>query len=641
MHVVMMMNYVHIWLMIALLTIIFTRTETALSCMNAYSCNNTEQLYSATVIGGGYRSLEGATIVATNYVHCKGSFSCDSVSAISLIVLCDGQNACASTNIQAESEVTCHGSLSCIHSTIHSNIIRCHGVYSCANTHINNTSSIYGSGAYSLQNVTILSANNLDISLHGYHSGFGGKLHCQTGHHCTINCTANACEMFLVQCDGICTINTHSNYTIPPITNLTSYNGSVSYLLHDAETNVIDKDDACNAQQELNFDNEAEHQYDSDIIQNAPNGEHICCRGSSSCYAIDNIITSDGAIVCNGMQSCFDAATTTINSTNGSIYCAGRESCRYADIATSDNVWCSAYGGCMDTFILNAQKVYCIGTIACKSAAITSSGDMNIYLLGEESGYSAVINCKSGDNCFIICGGANACTDAELICNGWCTVRCNSDTGCPLQHTTRPTTLPSRQPTSLSYNPSASPNNPTLVPTNNPSLFPTMRGIVAIIPSFDSLTASLTTVQTASSLNHDRDGTQIESDNANISGLSMPVIVLLIVCAAGMCMCTVIVASKQCNNADTTKQLQAPGIVSPDEVDQIPHGVVHMNHMELNEVDQGAQIGNEVTSKAVHEINDQTEDSFEVIGDDETPMDRSKDHEENSIEGDKITVEGS
>eukprot|EP01083_Nonionella_stella_P123660 372728_1 len=619
-----MLNYAVITIMVVMSTI-FTPTHCIYNCSTAYACMGETINTVDIVYGEGYQSLNGATIVTTKYIHCQGAFSCHNTHSLSSssVAYCEGENSCTnSASIDAHSGLYCEGSLSCVHANITSKErVHCRGAYSCANSQIQldhkstvNTvqSSIYGYGAYSLQNVIIFSTNNSEIFLHGYQAGFGGTMYCQTDHICTINCKANGCAMFYVQCDGICTINSHSNDTVAPITNPVAYNRSMADFLHVYDTT----DDACTEQQEFTFDNGRQNvnENSNDIVHNTQNGDHICCRGSRSCSGINNIITSDESVVCSGWWSCFNSVEMmTINSQNGSIYCAGEEACRYANIVTPNNVYCSSHGGCRDTMIVGADNVFCIGKISCKSSNILSSGDMNVYLLGTESGYGAKITCKVGDNCFVLCGGGDSCVDAIVECNGLCTVQCSNDTGCPLQVTFSPTVLPSYQPTPMSYNPSMSPST-TITESRSYGTQPLI------------VTMSSTIVQIVSSLNDETSHVaSVYRLPADLLVASFIVLILLIgVCIVNTCI-------KRCKAAKRQKQSYK---ISDDMVH-----IVHSNviNTEMTDIQKGNHEDTHIINNQIKAAADgtvyQKGESFEIIGDDETPMDCIRD-------GTQITVEG-
>merc|ERR1711902_376752 len=166
-------------------------------------------------------------------------------------------------------------------------------------------------------------------------------------------------------------------------------------------------------------------------------------------------IVSADDLICSGASSCQSANDLKAD---GNIYCLGYESCEESEITVSDE-----------------QSLYCSGGSACDETQIQSNGSVNIYFLGQESGSEAVVNCLEGDECNIVCGGYDSCSDLTANCDGLCSVQCDGDTGCPeivsANPTPAPTNAPSVSPTVAPGQPTSS---PTPAPTNAPSVSPTV-----------------------------------------------------------------------------------------------------------------------------------------------------------------------
>merc|ERR1711902_480207 len=174
-------------------------------------------------------------------------------------------------------------------------------------------------------------------------------------------------------------------------------------------------------------------------------------------------IVSADDLICSGASSCQSANDLKAD---GNIYCLGYESCEESEITVSDE-----------------QSLYCSGDSACDETQIESNGSVNVYFLGQESGSEAVVNCLEGDECNIVCGGYDSCSDLTANCDGLCSVQCDGDTGCPEIVSANPTPAPTNAP---SVSPTVAPSQPTSSPTPAPTKAPTSAPSMSPVDSSDS-----------------------------------------------------------------------------------------------------------------------------------------------------------
>merc|ERR1711902_138974 len=174
-------------------------------------------------------------------------------------------------------------------------------------------------------------------------------------------------------------------------------------------------------------------------------------------------IVSADDLICSGASSCQSANDLKAD---GNIYCLGYESCEESEITVSDE-----------------QSLYCSGDSACDETQIESNGSVNVYFLGQESGSEAVVNCLEGDECNIVCGGYDSCSDLTANCDGLCSVQCDGDTGCPEIVSANPTPAPTNAP---SVSPTVAPSQPTSSPTPAPTNAPTSAPSMSPVDSSDS-----------------------------------------------------------------------------------------------------------------------------------------------------------
>merc|ERR1711902_331054 len=174
-------------------------------------------------------------------------------------------------------------------------------------------------------------------------------------------------------------------------------------------------------------------------------------------------IVSADDLICSGASSCQSANDLKAD---GNIYCLGYESCEESEITVSDE-----------------QSLYCSGDSACDETQIESNGSVNVYFLGQESGSEAVVNCLEGDECNIVCGGYDSCSDLTANCDGLCSVQCDGDTGCPEIVSANPTPAPTNAP---SVSPTVAPSQPTSSPSAAPTKAPTSAPSMSPVDSSDS-----------------------------------------------------------------------------------------------------------------------------------------------------------
>ena len=236
--------------------------------------------------------------------------------------------------------------------------------------------------------------------------------------------------------------------------------------------------------------------YGGDDVINEYDGEAICCFGDGSCKYSDALVTRTGHIYCLAYQSCnkigliwtgsdINRATQSSDSEEeeekqqqANIYCMGQESCSDSTLQGGDNVLCSSYSSCKNSFIVEARSLYC-AMAACHSSFIRKVkniyfidfqgyvivysgfiGTMNVYFRGDNAGMGVYIYCLEGDECNIDCG-ENSCSSQHttLFCDGKCFVSCNATTtrkNCVYIETSQ---KPSEAPTS------APTGTPTTAPT--------------------------------------------------------------------------------------------------------------------------------------------------------------------------------
>eukprot|EP01083_Nonionella_stella_P016783 46852_1 len=234
-----------------------------------------------------------------------------------------------------------------------------------------------------------------------------------------------------------------------------------------------------------------------------------------------------------------------------------------------------------------------------------------------------------------------------------------------------PTFQPTLAPTNPSFNPTLSPTNdplpnPTVNPTLNPSVSPTNH------PSGSSTHPSVSptnptpqpTLPPTTDPTHNptlvpsRDANTIESDSSG--RMNVFVTILIIICVAIVVVCiAVCFVIKLRKGSKKTKEIPVIlsgdiGVVSstvPDKEESFEVIGDHEPRMQdyddeeeaqrkPNQLGEGKSIPNEATLERVFATNPiQKEDSFEIIGDDETPMDNGTADDEGILDV-MITVEG-
>ena len=109
-----------------------------------------------------------------------------------------------------------------------------------------------------------------------------------------------------------------------------------------------------------------------------------------------------------------------------------------------------------------ASSVICGGYYSCRDSHIRLGGwidpreeqKWSVYLLGYQSGYSALIGCQSGRFCHVYCLGYMSCYDLQTY--GGVIVECDHSSMCPIGWVSNPS------------------DNPTIEPTQIPTVNPTL-----------------------------------------------------------------------------------------------------------------------------------------------------------------------
>eukprot|EP01083_Nonionella_stella_P235129 827108_1 len=448
---------------------------------------------SGYLFGYGYSTIAGETssitVTDSNGLWFWAAFAADSCSQIVWNdplykeMYCSGTNSCSNiAPIQTNNihHVSCEGAVSCYASTI-TNIgdgyyVPCSGDQSCAYATITHFEDIEGFGPYSLMHATINSGGvgSVEITLSGYHAGFGATINCETNDICTINCYGNACSQTLILCDGDCTVNTF-NILVQPIYNINDYNPSMLTLVYDSSDLSTTYEQRCNQNvNAIKYDDYQAHYNGANIMVSGVDHGPVCCRGSESCEGVNNIsitTNSEEVLVCGGALNC--SGVTSIQNPNGTVFCGGGAagiwgSCDEIGSIQAKNLYCLGYYACGKSDIVATQNVYC-GYHSCSQLTITSAGPLSVYLLGVLAGSQSTIYCNGPDHCFIQCGAVNACQSLTVHC-GDCEIDCPSEYDCPVIVTVSPTDIPTTYPTLY---PTSPPTEPTMYPTVNPTNYPT------------------------------------------------------------------------------------------------------------------------------------------------------------------------
>eukprot|EP01083_Nonionella_stella_P129804 393877_1 len=452
------------------------------TCTEPYQCvGQTISPVSGQFHINGYKAATGATTSLSNdaatatYIYCAGSFSCEGISPFttSAHVHCKSTRSCSNTSMVLTTDKSgkCYGFQSCVSSTLttaDTAIIWCDGDQSCAYSHIHLTSILHGSGTQSLYSATIYSQDSsVTIALEGQLAGYGATLVCNAGHTCSISCLGrDSCYMLYVDCVNNCVIV--ADGTIAPITDINE--------LHIDAIDLNNTDQMCNTHPNaITYDAHLEHANSQITIQTGNEGP-VCCRGRESCVntGITYASVNAEAVICSGAWSCKRAR---VDANNASVHCESADSCKLAQIDHSSYVYCQAYFACHTSTITAARFIMCSGHSSCINSIIYSGGsDLDLDLMGQNAGATVTIYCNQTDWCHIRCIGYTSCAGTTLVCDGTCTVDCDSSSQCPQQWTSSPTmprstTEPTVYPTVY---PSVPPSrNPTIHPSNNPSAIPT------------------------------------------------------------------------------------------------------------------------------------------------------------------------
>eukprot|EP01083_Nonionella_stella_P213474 769944_1 len=416
----------------------FIASTLSQTCDTPYQCvgkNIKKDPQSGQIHINGYKSAIGPTSSLSgetaSIIMCAGSFSCEGIAPFTTEgnVNCKSPRSCSNTSmvITNNGMAQCYGFQSCVSTTITTvgNLpdIWCDGEQSCAYSRIFLTWFLHGTGTHSLYLSTIHSDDSdIHIALTGKLTGYGGTLICNVGHTCAIDCLGHdSCYMFYVNCIDNCVITAPG--TIAPITDINAL-----YIDAIDQTNT---DAMCNTHPNaITYDANLQHINTQLTIQTGNEGP-VCCRGRESCVntGITFASVNTEAVLCSGAWSCKSAR---VDAKNASVYCESADSCKFAEIDHSAYVYCRAYYACHTSTITAARFITCSGHSSCINSIIDSGGsDLNLDFMGQNAGKSVSIYCNQTDSCNIRCIGQTSCAGTTLVCDGTCTVHCDSNTQCP------------------------------------------------------------------------------------------------------------------------------------------------------------------------------------------------------------------
>eukprot|EP01083_Nonionella_stella_P282052 959947_1 len=459
----------------------------SLSCDIPYECSN--QSYSNSIVTatvGAYKGAAGSSTSITSPAVCLGSFSCAFMHFIHpkrYSFRCYGSFACSSTTILSHIDnIQCYGSHSCMSSFISSQyvvmVLHCYGYASCAQTHIllHEYETLVAGGAFSLYKSTIETVsdkqNNITITLSGQYAAYGATFTCGFGFTCNIHCnTRTSCLMFYVNCIGECVVHTQSDYTITPLTNTTDIELDPLDELFDSQYIAVSPDTDCNTNKNsVKYDNYDQIYVPPMFSSSESDIGPICCRAGDACMEgspFGYTSPASGDVICSGAKACEKASQ--INANHGIIICNGAFSCTSAAIMKTDCVYCMGSGACLYSIVDTVSHLVCSGANSCEDATIRSAGrDLTVYFTGYLSGNGASIVCH--DECEIICAAADSCTETTTLRGqGSFTVKCNTDTGCPLGWNATETD-PTIDPTTI--DPTVNPITPSSTADDDPTESP-------------------------------------------------------------------------------------------------------------------------------------------------------------------------
>eukprot|EP01084_Bolivina_argentea_P184181 317706_1 len=451
-------------------------------CNYPKACEDLTYTGSDTVYSTGYRGVYGTSSSITSSSTSPQARSAFGFYDISTIITsnnidCRGDHGCAKVGeLSAGSSINAQGALAIAYSNItKANKIYSDGDQACAYSHIESTNVIHGRAAYSLLNARITTTKDINIYLRGHYAAYGATLHCNVGHECNIYCDGRtSCSMFYIICSGTCNVIKNSIDTIPPITNISQFNPSQDVLLYDSLSVTANKDAACSNQtNEWTFD--IFQELKANITVSTSVGV-MCCRSHGACSGtnITYLSPNKDALVCSGWYCCSGEKRI-----NGDVLCTGGGACTGAAITTTETLYCLGQVSCRNS-ILSASVVYCGGWKSCAPAAFSNSGNLSIYLLGQEAGISSTVTCHDASDIYsIFCKGWHSCEGLTLSGNCDFYVECDADSLCPDGYTMAPTPAPTHLPTPAPTNiPTHAPSQypslaPSYFPSNTPSVAPT------------------------------------------------------------------------------------------------------------------------------------------------------------------------
>lgn len=501
------------------------------SCYGSKSCYNSNIYNSSEIFCNADSSCVNAKIKS---IANSKTISQDTYYSV---VLCRGYSSCYNAkSLNLYDKLECDSVLSCgnvkeISFTSQNTIITfCLGLYSCINSIFRSQSSltngyensrsisIFTGAAFDLYNSTVYAnGNDYKIYLRGYYSGYGLTVYCADEYDtCTVYCvglsclnttcvsgdtTNNVCSKTCLEDDDTQCLATKD--LIDLYNDSSNYNGSSSFdFIADYLNSMLENEYGLtilptnnnsnnsvlkyinynnNSYCQVSFYNYTGKTYNNELNINKTNRTNVCCLGFKSCLTYSkSLTTTNGAIYCNGAQSCY-----SINLIQGkNIHCLGVSGCSNSNISFTKILTCDAETSCQESRIMNGKVLICSGTEACTDSTIinvemiiglgyasleysTIINASYIYLIGYQAGYQVTIqklnynySSRNDDLPVIYCQNYG-CDDMIT------TLYCRSYTF--------------EQGSIISYfdNCSLSPLPPTMNPTLSPTAIPTILSTMA------------------------------------------------------------------------------------------------------------------------------------------------------------------
>mmetsp|Transcript_40744 Transcript_40744/g.65446 ORF Transcript_40744/g.65446 Transcript_40744/m.65446 type:complete len:774 (+) Transcript_40744:42-2363(+) len=138
-------------------------------------------------------------------------------------------------------------------------------------------------------------------------------------------------------------------------------------------------------------------------------GKRVYCEGLESC--VDGKIDAGEFVYCDGTESCSrnEISTQTV------VLCGGRGSCRGATVSASKLLLYGLDSGAEST-INGVSEIEALGFQSLQNARIDSElNNITVKVFGNDAGRNALVVCRSGARCNLICKG-NACGNLEFRC---------------------------------------------------------------------------------------------------------------------------------------------------------------------------------------------------------------------------------